>query len=169
MNFKHQCVMKYIAFRFVPAFLIVGTLFAMPVYMLTAETGSKSSELTIAIALFAFAMAVLLAYYGINIFNFLSMIKQQEKQYNILFDHEKSEAFTKYSLGIFCSRNWFIHPGKIAIYRKAIQSASIVEKYDKGMIYSLRIKTHSGKSFIIKFRNEKDAKLLRKWARQYTP
>ena len=167
MNFKYQCVMKYIAFRFVPAFLIVGTLSAMPVYMLTAETGSKSSELTIAIALFAFAMAVLVAYYGINIFNFLSMIKQQEKQYNILFDHEKSEAFTKYSLGIFCSRNWFIRPGKIAIYRKAIQSASIIEERPKGgILYSLRIKTHSGKSLIMKFRNKNHAKALRKWAQQ---
>ena len=167
MNFKYRCVAKYILRRFLPNFLIVGTLSAMPIYMLMAEVNLKTADLVVAIALLATVIAVMLGYYTVNIAKFLQIIKQQENQYHIQFENAKSELFTKYSLGIICSRNWLIQPGKLAIYRKSIQSASIIEERPKGgILYSLRIKTHSGKSFIMKFRNKNHAKALRKWARQ---
>lgn len=166
MNLKLRYIMKYIFFRLIPEFLIIGAVSAMLIWISMAD--KSSFALTASIIASAIALSLLLLYHSFNIINFLKMIKRQEKQYNIIFDDKNFKIYAKYSLWIVCSDYWLIRPGKYAIYRKAIESASIGEAHPQkgGIIYLLKIKTHWGKAFSIKFKNEKDAKAVKNWARR---
>ena len=142
------------------------SLSALLIWM--SKANDNSFELTISIIISTIALTTLLIYYSLNIINFLNMIKRQEKQYITTFDDKNPKVFSKYSLWIICSDNWLIYPGRLAIYRKEIKSASIGETYHvKGStVYPVEIKTLSGKVFNLKIKNEKDARKVRIWARQ---
>lgn len=107
------------------------------------------------------------AYSGFNIVRFLVMIKRQERQHGVVFDDKNPIALAKCGLWVVCSDNWLIRPGKIAIFRKEIHSVSIADGVHSrgGPLYPVRIKTIHKKSFKLNFKNETDARLVKKWAR----
>lgn len=159
--------MRYLLFKFTPLFLLVVIMSGLLIWM--TKSNDKPSELTASFVISVSSLAILIAYYSINIFTFLYMIKKQEKNYKIKFDDKNAVILEKHSSWIVCSDNWLFSPGRFAIYRKEIKSASVGEAYHAnktGVIYPIKIKTLSGKVLNLKFKNEKEMKAVRKWARR---
>lgn len=133
-----------------------------------SHTNNEPAEQQISVVICSIALTYLFVCYLFNIISFLNMIKCQEKQYKISFDDNNSKTLAKYPLWVICSDNWLICPGKYAIHRKDIKSASIgkAQPLKGGIIYPVRVQTLSEKVFKLKFRDETAAKALRNWTKR---
>lgn len=167
MNLKGRYIIKYLAFRALPFFGIVCAMVAVLIWA-TATYGTFS-ELIAVIVISAITIICHLAYYLYNVIGFSNMIKKQEIHYRTVFNNNGAKTVSIFGSWTICSDSWLILPGKFAIHRLEIKSVSIGEsylQYKTGIIYPVRIKTHSGKTFKLKFNNDTYAKAVRNWARR---
>ena len=166
MNLKHRYIAKYLAFRALPFF---GGVCALIVALIWATAWYNTlSELIAVIVISAVVVICNLTYYVYHIINFSHMIKRQERQYRIVFDDRGAKNISILSVWLVCSNQWLIVPGKLAIFRGEIKSVALGESETHGkggIVYPVRIKTHSGKTFRLNLSDDARAKEVRRWAR----
>ena len=167
MNLKSRYILKCLAFRALPFFLPFVAE-AVALIWVVALYGSFP-ELVIAVTLSAIVLPAFCVYYVYNVVNFLRMIKHQETKYKIKFSDKNPKTVAKFSLWVICTDEWLISPGKFAICRQEIKNIARGESYlayKAGVIYPVKIKTHSGKTIKLKLSDEAHAKAVRNWARR---
>ena len=167
---KNKYTLIYVAFQALPVFLIIAVIGSALLFM--ADRGGTKLDLTLSIVTLAVSIFAFFAYYGYRIIKFLNSVNSQERKYGVYLDDSNAKALgNKFSVWLLCAEKWLIYPGRFAIHRSDIKSASVGEQYLEGrklIITPVRIKTHSGKTYIIKLRREDDARYLRKWAKKGT-
>ena len=164
---KKKYVKKYLLFRSLPYMIFFSCMAA--VLILMASTNNNKYEFITAIVISTVVIITFFAVAFTNIYRFVSMIKRQEKNHGVVFSDKNSIELSKFSLWLILSDAWLIRPGIFAIYIGEIKSAAIGESYHEhrsGVIYPTKIKTKSGKVFRLKIKSEKNARLIRKWARR---
>ena len=167
MNLKWRYIIKQLVFQALPYFGVVSAMAAALIWAVGAY--GTFPELIFVIIASVIILSCILAYFIFNVVNFLDMIKKQEIKYRTKFNDKNHKTVSKFALWIICSESWLISPGKFAIHRQEIKSISLGEsylQYKQGIIYPVRIKTCSGKTFKLKFNNENHAKAVRNWARR---
>ena len=164
MALKWRYVLQYICFRVLPILLLMVCLSGLLICA-SATNGNRAESTAIGVVCVSAVAAVILYWFG-NIVHFLCMIERQRKQYQTDFSNINAITVARWSRWVICSENWLIQPGKIALYRAHIQTASITETAEKGGIrYRVNLKTKTGKRYTLKFSNETIARTIRVWAR----
>lgn len=167
MNLKNRYIMKYLVYQALPFFGVVCAMIATLI-PITALYGTFP-ELIVVSVISAITVICHIAYYSYNVISFSRMIKKQEIQYRTVFNDNEAKTVSRFSLWAICAKDWLIVPGKLAIHRREIRSVSLGDsylQYKNGIIYPMKIKTHSGKTFQLKFTDDARAKAVRKWARR---
>ena len=159
--------MKYLVFRALP---FLGVVCAMSVALIWATALYNTfPEWITTLVMSAITILCHLAYYAYHSIRFSKMIKKQELQYQTVFDNIGAKTLSLSPFWTVCSDKWLIVPAKFAIFKQEIKSVSLGESYSHpkgGIIYPVKIKTRSGKTFKLKFGDDTRAKALRTWARR---
>ena len=167
---KNKYTLIYVAFQALPVFLIIIAIGSAIIFM--ADRGGTKLDLTLSVVAVTVSLFAFFIYYGYRIIKFLKSVNSQERKYGVYLDDSNAKTLgNKFSVWLLCAEKWLIYPGRFAIHRSDIKSASVGEQYLEGrklIITPVRIKTHSGKTYIIKLRREDDARYLRKWAKKGT-
>ena len=166
MNPKHRYILKFLILR---AFPFLGTVCIMAAALIWAvAVYGTFPELIFVSVVSAVTILCHLAYYSYHIISFSSMIKRQEAQYRTVFNDKGAKTVSIFEFWTICSDNWLISPGKFAIHKREIKSVSLGESYShrQSILYPVRIKTCSGKTYQLKFSNEIQAKAVRNWGRR---
>ena len=164
---KHRLAIKYVIFRLLPLFICLGLIFAF--FVIAPSANGEAFAKALAIALCAVCFVVFLVFYTLNVCAFLRMIDRQEKQYGVSFELKNPKTLARLSSWIILGDEWLVRPGRCAIYRKDICSASVGDAVldgRRGVFYPIKIKTLSNKTFTLKLLNENDARQVRKWAKK---
>lgn len=166
MRTKYRYAAKYIGFRLIPFFVYLGAVSAMLLFL--GGVNQSPAEQAAAILLCALAAAIFVGYSLFRILPFLRMIRRQEEQYGVIFDDKNPKTVEKWSSWIVLTDHWLILPGRLALYREEIRSASIGDARPQkgGTVYPVNIQTASGKTFRLKCKSEASARFVRKWARR---
>ncbi|MBO5269710.1 MAG: hypothetical protein J6B77_02920 [Clostridia bacterium] len=162
MRAKCKYTLKYLAIEFLPWFLVFAALSVMLVFI--ANSACAPSEQFAVCALCTAGLLGFSVYHLVRVCRFLSGIAVQERKYGVFFGDDRDDRTKTYAYGmIVCTRDWVIHAGRFALYRAEIRSVSIgdAEPQKNGSIHPVRIKTVSGKKFVLKCKNEAIARAVR--------
>lgn len=166
MKKKYRYALKYTIFRFVPCLILVSAASAVITFLST--TNDSAAEFQLALILSCLAVGITLSYHLFQIGRFLYTIHRQETQHGIVFNDAHPKTLAKFYPWVVCTNDWLILPGRWALSRWEIRTASMApaEPDRGGPLFPVTIRTHSGKAYKIKLRRESDARYIRNWAKR---